>query len=75
MNIPCLTLRDSTERPETVAIGTNELVGNDLDQMYQALDRLFTGNWKSGRVPELWDGKAGHRIVTTLENLLGSKAN
>ena len=70
MGIPCLTLRDTTERPETVTIGTNELIGTDPAKLKPALDRLFDGAWKTGGIPELWDGKTGERIVAHLEELL-----
>lgn len=68
--VPCLTLRDSTERPETVTLGTNELIGTDPAALKPALDRLFAGQWKRGEIPEKWDGKTGERIVAELENLL-----
>ena len=70
MGVPCMTLRDTTERPETVTIGTNELVGTDPANLGPALDRLFTGEWKKGGIPEKWDGKTGERIVEILEQLL-----
>ena len=70
MGVPCLTLRNSTERPETVTIGTNELIGTDPVNLKPALDRLFAGNWKQGGIPPLWDGKTGERIVAHLETLL-----
>lgn len=70
MGIPCLTLRDSTERPETVTIGTNELLGTDPAKIAPALDRLFAGEWKKGSIPPLWDGRAGERIVEILGRLL-----
>lgn len=70
LGIPCLTLRDSTERPETVTIGTNELIGTDLAALAPALDRLFAGQWKKGGIPEKWDGQTGSRIVQSLECLL-----
>ncbi|MEQ9376690.1 MAG: UDP-N-acetylglucosamine 2-epimerase (non-hydrolyzing) [Imperialibacter sp.] len=69
MGVPCLTLRNSTERPETVAIGTNELVGTQPEAIVEALGRLFAGNWKKGGIPELWDGKAAVRIVEQLIRL------
>jgi UDP-N-acetylglucosamine 2-epimerase (non-hydrolysing) len=69
MNIPCMTLRNSTERPETVTIGTNELIGTDPENLKPALDRLFAGQWKEGAIPEKWDGKTGERIVSALEQL------
>ncbi|WP_222708316.1 non-hydrolyzing UDP-N-acetylglucosamine 2-epimerase [Alkalisalibacterium limincola] len=70
MGVPCLTLRDNTERPETVELGTNELIGTDPVRLGPALDRLFAGQWKRGSVPPLWDGRTGERIVAHLERLL-----
>lgn len=63
MNVPCITLRENTERPETCTIGTNVLVGLDADLLASAMSNLISGNWKSGETPELWDGKAAERIV------------
>jgi len=71
MHVPCLTLRDTTERPETVTIGTNEIVGTDPARLKPRLDLLFAGHWKKGEIPEKWDGKAGERIVASLERILG----
>lgn len=70
MGVPCLTLRDNTERPETVTIGSNELIGTNPAALKPALDKLFAGQWKKGGIPDKWDGKAGQRIVTELERLL-----
>jgi UDP-N-acetylglucosamine 2-epimerase (non-hydrolysing) len=66
MGVPCFTLRDNTERPETVEIGTNELVGTDPSAIKPALARLFASQWKKGTIPELWDGKSAERIVRHL---------
>lgn len=71
MGVPCLTLRNNTERPETVEQGTNELIGTDPAALAPALERLFAGDWKQGGIPPLWDGKTGERIVANLEKLLG----
>ena len=71
MGVPCMTLRDSTERPETITMGTNELIGTDPANLKPALDRLFAGEWKKGGVPEKWDGETAERIVQVLEGLLG----
>lgn len=70
MGIPCLTLRDNTERPETCTIGTNELIGSDPINLKPAMEKLFSGNWKKGAIPELWDGKAAERIVDHLLHLI-----
>jgi UDP-N-acetylglucosamine 2-epimerase (non-hydrolysing) len=70
MGVPCITLRDSTERPETVTMGTNELIGTDPTALKPTLDKLFAGQWKKGRVPELWDGRSGERIAEILDRLL-----
>jgi UDP-N-acetylglucosamine 2-epimerase (non-hydrolysing) len=69
MGIPCITLRDSTERPETCTIGTNELIGTKPEAIKPALDLLFAGQWKKGAIPELWDGHAAERIVEILLEL------
>lgn len=70
MGVPCMTLRNNTERPETVTIGTNELLGTNPSMLKPALDRLFEGKWKRGKIPEKWDGCAAERIVKVLEKLL-----
>lgn len=72
MGVPCMTLRDSTERHETVDIGTNELLGTDPSALRPALEVLFDGEWKQGTIPEKWDGKTAMRIVSELEMLLAS---
>jgi UDP-N-acetylglucosamine 2-epimerase (non-hydrolysing) len=66
MGIPCMTLRDNTERPETVTIGTNELIGTNPKAIGPALSKLFSGGWKTGGLPEKWDGHAASRIVEVL---------
>ncbi|MEY4133842.1 MAG: hypothetical protein RL386_192, partial [Bacteroidota bacterium] len=70
MGVPCMTLRTSTERPETVDLGTNELLGDGPLAIPSAMERLFSGQWKRGTVPPLWDGKAAERIVEVLEKIL-----
>jgi len=66
MGIPCFTLRDNTERPETVTMGTNELIGTNPKAIKPALQKLFSGEWKKGEIPHLWDGKTSERIVKHL---------
>jgi len=74
LGVPCLTLRTTTERPETVTIGTNVLLGTDPAAIGPALETLFAGHWKKGGIPELWDGRAGERIVASLEMWLARPA-
>ena len=69
MGVPCITLRDNTERPETCMVGTNELIGTNPAAVKPALDKLYAGEWKKGAIPELWDGHAAERIVEILADL------
>ena len=69
LNVPCLTLRSNTERPVTVTIGTNILVGQDGGMLRAELTKILEGKPKQGRVPPLWDGHAGHRIAEILNKL------
>ncbi len=70
LGVPCVTLRDTTERPETVTVGTNELIGTDPAALKPALDKLFAGQWKKGAIPDKWDGHTGERIAAELDRLL-----
>lgn len=69
MGVPCITLRDNTERPETCTVGTNELIGTNPDAIKPAMDKLFAGKWKKGAIPELWDGHTAARIIEILADL------
>lgn len=69
MNVPCITLRDSTERPETIEVGTNELVGSSHKNIPPYLQKILSGKWKKGQSPPLWDGKTGDRIVKKIIEL------
>lgn len=69
LGVPCITLRDNTERPETVNIGTNELIGTNPKAIKPTLDILFANNWKKGSIPEKWDGKTAERIIFELLNI------
>jgi UDP-N-acetylglucosamine 2-epimerase (non-hydrolysing) len=69
LGIPCITLRDNTERPVTVSLGTNVIVGQDRDKLSSELSKIVAGRAKKGTIPPLWDGCAGERIADVLENL------
>lgn len=66
LGVPCLTVRDNTERPITITEGTNILVGSSPDALYAEMTKLMKGKSKKGRVPELWDGKAAERITQVI---------
>lgn len=69
MNVPCMTLRNNTERPETITLGTNELLGTNPKAIQPAMEKLFAGDWKQGLEIPMWDGKTAERIVEVLLNL------
>lgn len=73
MGVPCMTLRDNTERPETITTGTNELLGTDPKTIAPAMKKLFSGRWKKGGIPEKWDGKTAQRIVEIIEKVFDLK--
>ena len=66
LGVPCLTIRSNTERPVTVSLGTNVLVGQDPALLKSELTRILEGNAKKGSIPPLWDGQAGERIAEVL---------
>lgn len=66
LGVPCLTVRENTERPITVSMGTNVLVGRDPEKLRMELSRVLGGKAKRGVVPPLWDGHAGRRIADVL---------
>jgi UDP-N-acetylglucosamine 2-epimerase (non-hydrolysing) len=63
LGVPCLTLRSNTERPATVTLGTNVLIGQDLGRLGSELLKILDGKAKRGSIPPLWDGNAGERIA------------
>lgn len=69
MQIPCITLRDNTERPETCTIGTNELIGTNPMAIVPNMQKVWRGEWKKGGIPPFWDGKSGKRIVDFILHL------
>lgn len=70
LNVPCLTLRENTERPVTINIGTNLLIGLDYNRLEQEVDLILAGKGKKGEAPPLWDGKASERIADVMTNVL-----
>jgi UDP-N-acetylglucosamine 2-epimerase (non-hydrolysing) len=66
LGIPCLTLRENTERPVTVTLGTNRLVGRDPAAIARAFEDIFAGRWSRGTCPPRWDGHAGERVIEAL---------
>jgi len=64
---PCLTVRENTERPITVQIGTNEIVGSDMEKLTRYARKILAGDWKKGEIPKYWDGKTADRIVKILD--------
>lgn len=68
--IPCITLRENTERPITIWEGTNELAGTDTQKIISLAYQVLDGKWKSGKIPELWDGHTAERIIQTIEENL-----
>jgi UDP-N-acetylglucosamine 2-epimerase (non-hydrolysing) len=73
LSVPCLTLRDTTERPITIEQGTNTLVGRDRDLALAGVDAILQHGGKRGRIPELWDGHAAERIAAHLARWLGAE--
>ena len=69
LGVPCLTMRSNTERPITVSLGTNLLVGNDLGRLKTEVFKVLDGNGKVGGIPPLWDGRAGERVADVLQRL------
>jgi UDP-N-acetylglucosamine 2-epimerase (non-hydrolysing) len=70
LGIPCITVRENTERPVTISRGSNELTGNNYEKITSLATDAFNGKWKKCEIPELWDGKASERIVKVLESRL-----
>lgn len=72
LGVPCITLRENTERPITIEQGTNTLVGTDHDAIMNCVNQVLAGNGKKGRMPELWDGHAAERIAADLWTWISS---
>jgi UDP-N-acetylglucosamine 2-epimerase (non-hydrolysing) len=71
--VPCITLRETTERPITVEEGTNTVVGSDRTLTLTLLDEILTTGGKRGRLPEFWDGRAAERMAEHLAGWLGAR--
>jgi len=65
--VPCITIRENTERPITIWEGTNELAGTATENIKRLVDQVLDGSWKQSQVPELWDGKTAHRIISFIK--------
>ena len=70
LNVPCITLRETTEHPITVEVGSNQIVGTDPARILEAYANVVSGNWREPQVPEMWDGKAAERIAEILTEKL-----
>ena len=70
LGVPCFTMRENTERPVTVDVGTNILLGRDLDGLRTGIQAVLTGHAKQGGIPKYWDGQAGERIAQVFENIM-----
>ncbi len=66
LKVPCLTLRENTERPITAEIGPNQIVGTNPDVIIKAYRQVTDGKWRESQIPPLWDGNAAERIVGLL---------
>lgn len=73
LGVPCITLRENTERPITVEQGTNTVVGTDADKILACYEEVMAGRGKAGRVPELWDGRAAQRIVEVVNKWVAER--
>ncbi|PDV99972.1 non-hydrolyzing UDP-N-acetylglucosamine 2-epimerase [Candidatus Chloroploca asiatica] len=69
LQVPCITLRENTERPVTVDVGSNILVGRDMERLLEEVARILQGEAKLGAIPPLWDGRTGERIASILHAL------
>ena len=69
LGVPCITLRNNTERPETVSIGSNELIGENIESLHGAFKKISDGQWKESQIPPLWDGHTAERIVKIIQSL------
>lgn len=67
LGVPCITLRENTERPSTVEIGTNVIVGSNMKLFYESFEKIMSNEYKGGEIPPLWDGKASERMIEIID--------
>ena len=73
--VPCLTIRENTERPITINQGTNQLVGTDTQKIIKTANSILDGNCKKGTILKFWDGKTANRVIEVLKNYSNLKRN
>ena len=73
LGVPCITLRNNTERPITVDEGTNTIAGQDSDTILTIFNDIMSNGGKGGRIPQYWDGRASNRIADVIANEFGIK--
>ena len=69
LDVPCVTLRENTERPVTITVGTNYLIGTNPTKIMETVKLVLAGQGKNGSIPKYWDGKAGDRIIGIITSL------
>jgi UDP-N-acetylglucosamine 2-epimerase (non-hydrolysing) len=72
LGIPCLTMRENTERPITISVGSNVLIGRDLEALRGQLTEVLAGRFKTSSIPNLWDGSTSQRIADLITRYLNS---
>lgn len=73
LKIPCITVRENTERPVTITEGSNELAGKNMEKLINLAEKARSNNWKNSQIPEFWDGKTAERVVDNIEIYFGLK--
>ena len=68
LGVPCLTMRPNTERPTTVKVGTSTLIGSDFEMLRREFQKVLSGTYKTGRIPDFWDGQTAGRVVMALRH-------
>ena len=71
LGVPCLTMRPNTERPTTVTVGTSTLIGSDFALLRSEFQKVLSGQYKQGRVPDFWDGHTAGRVLAALRSRHG----